>query len=56
MIAMSWLTRLSNNFRRDVVSQGISEEIEFHLQERVEELMEQGMSEKKARALGACRE
>ena len=29
----------------------ISEEIEFHLQERVDELMEQGMSEEKARAL-----
>ena len=29
---MSWLTRLSNNFRRDAVSQRISEEIEFHLQ------------------------
>ena len=27
---MSWLARLSNTFRRDVVSQQISEEIEFH--------------------------
>ena len=48
---MSWLTRLSTILRRDVVSQRISEEIEFHLNERVDELMEQGMPEEKARAL-----
>jgi hypothetical protein len=29
---MSWLARLSNTFRQNVVSQRISEEIEFHLQ------------------------
>ena len=48
---MSWLTRLSNVFRQNVVSQRISEEIEFHLHERIDELMEQGMSEEEARAL-----
>lgn len=48
---MAWLTRLSNVFRRDTVSQRISEEIEFHLRERIDELMEQGLPEEKARAL-----
>jgi putative ABC transport system permease protein len=48
---MSWLARLCNNFRQHAVSRQISEEMEFHLQERVDELMEQGMSEKDARAL-----
>ncbi len=48
---MSWLTRLSNVFRQNVVSQRISEEIEFHLQERIDELTEQGVPEEKARAL-----
>ena len=51
MIAMSWLTRLSNTFRQHIVSQRISEEIEFHLHERIDELMGQGMPEEKARAL-----
>jgi len=51
MIAMSWLTRLCNTFRRRAVWQRISEEIEFHLHERIDELMEQGMSEEEARAL-----
>jgi predicted permease len=51
MIAMSWLARLSNIFRQHVISQRISEEIEFHLRERVDELMQQGMPEEKARAL-----
>jgi len=48
---MSWLTRLSNTFRQNVVSQRISEEIEFHLHERIEELMEQGVPEEEAREL-----
>ena len=48
---MSWLRRLSNTFRRHVVWQRISEEVEFHLHERIDELMEQGMSEEEARAL-----
>ena len=50
---MSWLARLSNTFRQNVVSQRISEEIEFHLQERIEELMEQGVPEERARELAA---
>ena len=48
---MSWLTRLSNIFRREEVSERISEEVEFHLHERIDELIEQGMPEEKARAL-----
>src|ERR687895_292307 len=51
MTAMSWLKRLSNNFRGHTVSRQISEEIEFHLQERIDELIQEGMSERDARAL-----
>jgi len=48
---MSWFKRLRNNFRGNTISQRISEEIEFHLEERVDELIEQGMSAEEARAL-----
>lgn len=48
---MSWFTRFVNSFRAHRVSEQISAEIEFHLQERVDALIEQGMSEQEARAL-----
>jgi putative ABC transport system permease protein len=50
---MSWFARLSNIFRQDQVSQQISEEIDFHLLERVDELVQQGVPEKEARAQAA---
>ena len=50
---MSMFRRFANLFRRDAVSQRIAEELEFHLQERIDELIEQGVPAEKARALAA---
>jgi putative ABC transport system permease protein len=48
---MGRLRRLGNLFRQAEVSQAISEELQFHIRERVDELVEQGVSEPEARRL-----
>jgi predicted permease len=48
---MSILRRFANLFRSDRLSDDIDRELSFHLRERVEELMEGGMSERAAVAL-----
>lgn len=47
------MRRLLNLFRRARVSQAIDDEIRFHIDERVDELVEQGFSEAEARSLAA---
>ena len=46
---MAWYRRLSNLARRDQVTREIDRELEFHLAERVDELVAGGMSEEDAR-------
>ena len=45
---MSWFTRLRNVFRPDAVSDEIAREMAFHLAERTDELVAQGMSREAA--------
>lgn len=46
---MSWMQRLWNSFKRESLNSGIDEELAFHIEERAEELVEQGMSLEEAR-------
>jgi putative ABC transport system permease protein len=50
---MAQWRRLLNLFRRDRVSETIAAELQFHIEERVDELMEGGLSEAEARSLAA---
>lgn len=47
---MSWISRLLNSFRGDDVSSDVEREVEFHLNERVDELVAGGMTVHDARA------
>ena len=46
---MAWYHRLLNMTRRDRLAHDIEREMEFHLAERVDELMAAGMSEERAK-------
>jgi predicted permease len=50
---MAWYRRLLNLFHRAELSQAIEDEFQFHIDERVDELMGQGVSEPEARRLAA---
>lgn len=45
---MPWYTRLRNVFRSGKVSREIDSELDFHLAERMDQLMTEGMSEGEA--------
>src|SRR4051812_12762192 len=45
---MAWHERIRNLFRGDKVGERIDDEFAFHLAERIDELVEQGMSEAEA--------
>lgn len=54
---MSWITRISNAFRSSKTAADLDEELQFHLEERVDDLIARGMPRKEAvktarRALG----
>ena len=46
---MSWYHRLRNTLRSEKVSSELNHELEFHLAERIDELMARGMTEEEAR-------
>lgn len=46
---MSWFSRLLNVFRRDRLNRDLDEEIQFHLEARIEDLTRGGMSPRQAR-------
>src|SRR5205823_2126503 len=46
---VGWLNRLSNLLRRDELSRGIDEELEFHLDARTRDNVKTGMSRDAAR-------
>ena len=48
---MAWYRRLLNLFHRAEISQAIDDELQFHIDERVDELIVQGFSEPEARRL-----
>ncbi|MGA2329764.1 MAG: ABC transporter permease [Bryobacteraceae bacterium] len=48
---MPWYRRLLNLFQRAEISQAIDDELQFHIDERVDELIVQGFSEPEARRL-----
>jgi hypothetical protein len=50
---MSWLSRLINVFRAAAVNRDLDEELRFHLDARVDELMRQGLTPADAEARAA---
>jgi putative ABC transport system permease protein len=47
---VSWFSRVANVFRRSTLDRAIDEEISFHIESRVEDLMSSGMSRDEAEA------
>lgn len=47
---MSWWSRVANVFRADVLGRELDDELQFHLDERVRALVEDGMSQEEAAA------
>ena len=48
--AMSWISRVANVFRRAALEREIDDEISFHIESRVEELVSSGMPRDRAEA------
>src|SRR5690606_11652327 len=50
---MAWYTRVANVFRTRTLSADLDEELQFHIAERIDDLMAAGMSREDARATAA---
>ncbi len=50
---MAWYTRVANVFRTRALSADLDEELQFHIAERIDDLMAAGMSREDARATAA---
>ena len=48
---MSWISRFANGFRSSAVDRALDDEIRFHIESRIEELVDMGMSREMAETM-----